>query len=77
MFLSKLVPIVFQHHWTGKGGAGEDEQDIDLSSGRSLCMEEAGDGVVQKQQMCVCCRTSPQWRWRRCSPEASRRGNGR
>lgn len=23
MFLSKLVPIVFQHHWTGKGGAGE------------------------------------------------------
>lgn len=49
MFLSKLVPIVFQHHWTGKGGAGEDEQDIDLSSGRSLCMEEAGDSVVQKQ----------------------------
>lgn len=23
MFLSKLVPIVFQHHWTGKGGTGE------------------------------------------------------
>lgn len=48
MFLSKLVPIVFQHHWTGKGGTGEDKQNMDLSSGRSLCMEEAGGGVVQK-----------------------------